>query len=452
MLPELVERFAKESPTSVMMRGLLEQVFRPERLDQIFETHAKVQYQRELLFSSLVNLLSLVVCGIQPSVNAAYRKKAQELNVTRNAVYEKLNGVELQVSRALLKETGAELSQLIDKLGGKSRELLPGYEVRILDGNGLAASERRLKVLREVGSAPLPGKSLVVLDPVRRLAVDIFPCEDGHTQERRLLSQVLDSVDAHQLWMADRNMCTQQFLCQLAAKDAKFVIREHKNLPQTPVSEEISAGKVEAGELFEQAIQIQFEGAVVIARRIILRLSKPTRHGDVEIVVLTNLPQEEANAEIVARLYRERWRIEGLFLSVTMNFEGEIKTLAYPKAALFSFTLALISYNTLAVLKASLATVHGVEEVESSLSDFYVVEELQGVYRGMMIAIPPEQWHDFRHLSLDSLALRLQELARRVNLKLFTKQPRKKTKTKKPPLQRDPKKPHVSTAKLLSRQ
>lgn len=81
------------------------------------------------------------MCGIQPSVNAAYRRKAEELNVTRNAVYKKLSGVELQVSRALLKETGAELSQLIDKLGGKSRDLLSGYEVRILDGNGLAATE-----------------------------------------------------------------------------------------------------------------------------------------------------------------------------------------------------------------------------------------------------------------------------------------------------------------------
>ena len=189
MLSELLELFANESPISVMMRGLMEKVFRPERLDDIFKTHAKVQYERELLFSSLVNLLSLVVCGIQPSVNAAYRKKAKELNVTRNAVYEKLNGVETQVSRALLKETAAELSELMDEMGGQSAPLLKGYEVRILDGNGLAATERRLKVLREVSSAPLPGQSLVVLDPMRRLAVDIFLCEDGHAQERRLFKR-----------------------------------------------------------------------------------------------------------------------------------------------------------------------------------------------------------------------------------------------------------------------
>ena len=452
MLSELLELFAKESPISVMMRGMMEKVFRPERLDNIFKSHAKVQYERELLFSSLVNLLSLVVCGIQPSVNAAYRKKAKELNVTRNAVYEKLNGVETQVSRALLKETAAEMSDLVDAMGGRSAPLLKGYEVRILDGNGLAATERRLKVLREVASAPLPGKSLVVLDPMRRLAVDIFPCEDGHAQERRLFKQVLAEVEPGQLWMADRNMCTQEFLCKIAQKEAGFVIREHQGLPHTALTPLKRVATLEAGELFEQTVKVQFEGEAIEVRRVVLNLAKPTRHGDKEIVVLTNLPQEDADAECVVQLYRQRWQVEGLFLTVTMNFEGEIKTLAYPKAALFSFTMALVAYNILAMVKGALASVHGVEKIEAGLSDFYVVDELQGVYRGMMIAIPAFHWQDFQQLSLEALAQQLQDLAKGVNLKLFCKQPRKKKTKKKPPLKRDPQKPHVSTAKLLSQQ
>lgn len=85
--------------------------------------------------------------------------------------------------------------------------------------------------------APLPGKSLVVLDPERHLAGDIFPCEDGHAQERRLFSQVLSVVRSGEVWIADRNMCTQQFLVEIAQHDAAFVIREHQNLPfQAPES------------------------------------------------------------------------------------------------------------------------------------------------------------------------------------------------------------------------
>jgi len=51
-----------------------------------------------------------------------------------------------------------------------------------LDGNCLAASEHRLKPLRATTAGPLPGKSLVVFDPQRNIASDVFPCADGHAQ------------------------------------------------------------------------------------------------------------------------------------------------------------------------------------------------------------------------------------------------------------------------------
>ena len=78
--------------------------------------------------------------------------------------------------------------------------MLPGYRVKILDGNAIAASEHRLKVLRQISSAPLPGQSLVVLDPSLMLAVDIFPCEDGHAQERSLFDEVLRTVEEDDEW------------------------------------------------------------------------------------------------------------------------------------------------------------------------------------------------------------------------------------------------------------
>lgn len=82
MLSSIFDAFVKESPVSVMMRGLMEYVFRPQRINEIFESYSKAQYTRELLFSTLVNLLSLVVCGIHPSVSAAYKAKAESLNVS----------------------------------------------------------------------------------------------------------------------------------------------------------------------------------------------------------------------------------------------------------------------------------------------------------------------------------------------------------------------------------
>lgn len=205
-----------------------------------------------------------------------------------------------------------------------------------------------------------------------------------------MFEQVLATVAPGQLWIADRNMCTLAMLTGLAQRQSAFVIRAHQNLPWEALSEWRSMGVIEAGAVFEQAVKIEFEGKYLALRRIVLRLSQPTRHGDSEIVILTNLPMAEADAIVVLQLYRERWQVEGLFLTVTKNFECEIATLADPKAALFSFSLALVTYNILATLRAALASVHGVETVEATLSDFYVVEELQGTDRGMMIAVPPD--------------------------------------------------------------
>ncbi len=175
MLSTIFERFVEESPISVMVRGLMERVFAAEKINQIFETHAKIQYTKELLFSSLVDMMSLVVCGIYPSVNAAYRAKARQLNVSRTAVYDKLNGVEPGVSAALVKETSASMASLIKLIGGKSEALLAPYRIRVIDGNCLKGTDHRLEVLRKIGAVALPGKSLVILDPELRLAINVFP-------------------------------------------------------------------------------------------------------------------------------------------------------------------------------------------------------------------------------------------------------------------------------------
>lgn len=257
------------------------------------------------------------------------------------------------------------------------------------------------------------------------------------------------TIKPQQLWIADRDMCTLRFLTGIAGREAAFAIREHQNLPWEAVDNLQPVGQVEAGEVLEQTIEIQHLGERLRLRRVMLKLAKPTRPGDAEIVVLTNLRFAAASAVRVVQLYQERWQIEGLFLAVTQNFEGEIDTLAYPKAALLSFTLALMAYNILATLRAALASVHDVGKIEAALSDFYVVEELQGVYRGMMIAIPPVHWRAFEDMSILDLSQLLKDLAAQVELKRFLKQPRKK---KKKPLVADPMRPHVSTAKLLERE
>ena len=164
---------------SCLLRGLLERCFSAERLDGLFESTAQEQYTRNLLFSTACDLLLLTVLKVHPSVHAAYQSRGEGQGFSAAALYDKLKGVETGVSAALVRETAKDLGEIQDALGVRREAWLPGYEIRIVDGNCLEASDKRLRVHRGEGVAPLPGKSLVVLDPQRRLLADVFPCEDG---------------------------------------------------------------------------------------------------------------------------------------------------------------------------------------------------------------------------------------------------------------------------------
>ena len=72
------------------------------------------------------------------------------------------------------------MTNLMQFLGDSPPRLLASHQVRIIDGNCLAATDHRLEALKPYAAKALPGKSLVVLDPDLRMAIDVFPCEDGH--------------------------------------------------------------------------------------------------------------------------------------------------------------------------------------------------------------------------------------------------------------------------------
>lgn len=451
LLQAVFDRFVQKSPVAVMVRGLLENTLNPATVDALFEQHADSQYTRELLFSQIVDLMGQVVCGVYPSVNAGYQKQREHFTVSRTAVYDKINGVEPQVSAALTRQTALGLAGVIRELDGALPELLPGYRVKILDGNCLAKTEHRLEELRTIAAGPLPGKSLVVLDPALMLAIDVFPCEDGHTQERALLGPVLATVEANDVWIEDRNFCTLGFLFGIARRQGYFVVRQHLGLPWQALSELEYAGVNDGVEVWEQKVRLEDPetGEILMVRRLELRLPTPTRDGDGVIYVLTNLPLRAASASVVAGLYRKRWKIETLFAVLESTLESEQPRLGYPKAALFAFCISLVAYNVLAVVLAALRTVHGREIVEQKVSTYYLTDEIKYVYRGMMIAIPADEWEQFREMSVAQLAAVLKELANKAKLSTYQRHPRGPKKPR-PERIHCKNKPHVSTARLIA--
>jgi IS4 transposase len=452
MFSEVIDRFVEQSAVSVMFRGTLENAVTPELLDEVFAETAQRQRCGELLFSSVVNLLGLVATGMRKSVNEAYRAKKDQFTVSVSAVYDKLKGVETEVSRQLVRQTALRMAEVVKRLAPRREPLLRGYLTKIIDGNHLAATEHRIEELRTIGGGPLPGQALVVLEPDRMLVTDVFPCEDGHAQERRLLPQVLLTVEAKDLWIADRNFCTTGFLFGIAARGGAFVIRQHaQNLIYAEMGDRRKVGRCLKGMIYEETLRlVDEEGTFLDVRRVTIKLNKPTRDGETEIRLLTNLPKAVADARTVADLYLRRWTVEKAFQELDQALHGEIKTLGYPGAALLSFCVALLSYNVISVVKTAMNAAHGAKAKREDLSGYYLACELAAAYHGMMIAVPPAEWtRHFASLSAADLARILKILAAKIPPDRFRKNVRgpKKPRPKRTSAKRHP---HVSTARILA--
>ena len=256
------------------------------------------------------------------SVHAAYQAKrtAGEITVSVTSVYNKLNGVEAQTSRALVRDTAGHLRHLVEDVQGGCRPWLPGYRVKVLDGNCIAATEHRLQVLRTTAAGPLPGKALVVYDPAVEMAIDVSRAKTGThkigpcwarwcRRSKRAISGSWIAISASvRSWPASR------------PAPAHSCAATVKGLPVTALAPARFVGSIETGKVYEQEVEVLMaprpgEDAddVRIYRLVRVELTRATRGGDKTLLLLTDLSKSAATGKQVAELYRRRWTIETMF-------------------------------------------------------------------------------------------------------------------------------------------
>jgi hypothetical protein len=453
-LEELLGRFQKESPIAVMARATLDHLVSNDRLNDLFEKHAVQQKCGELLFSTVADLMALVAIKAKPSVHAAYKHRtADRVGVAVASIYYKLQGLEPSVGRALVAETGQEIGKVLSFMkAGLPMPVIEGFQTRIIDANHFAGTEHRIKELRGLGAAALPGQCIPILDPDRRLMVDVIPCEDGHAGECTMIPEILELVQPGQCWIGDRRYGTKTMIMAIAIdKKSHFIFRHALgNIPEWETSgPKVKIGKYEGDTIYEQPIVIEFKGQRLELRRITINLVKPTRDGDTEIHLLTNLPAR-IKARQVAHAYRKRWKIETAFQQMAESLNCEIETLGYPKAALFSFCMGLMMFNLLSLIKTAIAAWHQKPELAENLSTYFIALEISESWSGFRIAISDSEFHKLEgKQTASSLARRLISISKDVNLKRMLKSTRG---PKKPPPTRKSgnRGNHVATSRILA--
>jgi IS4 transposase len=415
----------------------------------------------------VIELVTRVSLGLRPSLHAAARTMGT-LPVSLAALYDKVNRTEPGILRALVRGSAERLAPVAAAVDGGT--ILPGWRLRVLDGNHLPASEKRLAPLRGYRGAALPGQTLVVYDPDSGLVTDLVAGEDAHQSERVLVGPLLASAQPGQLWIGDRHFCTRVVMGGLDESGAGFIVREHAHHPRLAGQGAWrECGRTEMGQLREQLIEVAGVPAPLSAsltslrgiasrwRRIELALDTPTEAGERVISparlragrLWSNLP-EEIGAQRIATLYRERWRVEGMFQRLESVLNSEIRSLGHPRAALLGFTAAVLAYNILALLQRCVEQAHRKQEPPPEVSTYHLALHIRSGYEGMLIALPPEQWRSYDG-DPTALADRLLQLARNVD-------PRQVATSKRGPKVAKPKgyvdaataRAHVATARVLA--
>ena len=419
-MDEILQKYLDRAPVAVMVRATLVRTMAGSALEGIFRRHAAAQYTRGLTFTTLIRLMTGVVFRTYPSVHAVYREDS-EIPVSVTSVYNKLNGLETAISAGLVAETAAAMAEVLTSLPGAPPEPLPGLRLRTLDGNHLAGTDHRLARLRACGAAARPGLALVVRDGRTGLLSHVVPCEDAYTNELALAADPLSLVEPGDLWMGDRNFCTDNYLGGIAGRGARFLVRHRAGTTLHPGGPETDPHAYPGGAVSEQPVRL----GDLECRCILIRLDQPLRDGTAEIRLLSNVPADQLGARRAGGLYRTRWRIESAFQELTTSLRCEVATLGYPRAALFGFALGVVAYNLLVTTRAALASGLG-EEVgsESALSSYPMATQVSAVDQGLSIAVPESSWGRFQAMTSAEFAAWLHEVASGVDWRPYRKRPR----------------------------
>jgi hypothetical protein len=446
----LWQRLIELRPLALLTRCVMQSVLN-EELDDVFEEHRDQQYSREILFSQLARTIAEVVLGLAKSPHQAYKKFRKELGVSSAAFYEKLKRVEPQVSEAMVRHSYQKARLLQQALGSEGEEPIAGYHCRMLDGNHLQKTEHRLGELRCLATAPLPGTIVATLELKSNLLDNAYLLEDAHAQESSMLDRLLEDIAKRDLMVADRHFCIVDFLLQLAARQAGFVVRQHGRLKGKLLGKRRKIGRVETGVVYEQQMVIgrTNDQPGLTVRRITIELDEPTRDGDREMHVLSNVLPAEATACELAELYRRRWAIEHAFYVLTVTLTSEVKSLGNPLAALFVFCMAMVAYNCSRVLTASLCAAHGETAVEE-LSEYSLAHEIAYTTDGLLAVFTDEEWNARVPSATGPRVKFLREVARHVDLERHRKS-RRGPKKKPPPRTGFQNGGHVATARLLAK-
>jgi Transposase DDE domain len=334
----------------------------PEQvLQDIYDSYRGASYERCFSFSQLVHLLNDALTRHQGHAQKTLDQHAdsQQCPASEPAFYGKLRRMPIPLSEGFLADGSLRLrSWLPEQPHRQLPASLQAFRVLLFDGKTFKHAAKRLKPLQQRAGRALGGKALVAFEPATGLIVGMAACPDGHTNEAKLVPQLLPQVRQRlpgpRLWVGDQGFGDLAQVRRCTEEGDHCVLRLHPKSQFTPDPLQPARRGVDAqGRAWTDAIgQLHStrEGSKTM-RRITL-----VRPGKKDLVLITDLLDAEAYpANDLLELYRVRWGIETVFLTVSEVFHLKHLIGSHPRGIIFQASLCMMYYNVVQVLRGLVA-------------------------------------------------------------------------------------------------
>lgn len=346
-VPSLLDRLPLAEASWLLWHEVL-----PEAaLQALYDTHRGACYQRCFSFSQLVHPVNGALTRHQGHAPKTLVQHAasQHCPASEPACYGKLRRLPVALSEGFLADGALRLRPWLPDQ--PRRPLPPSLHARralIFDGKALKLAAKRLKPLRQRAGRALGGKALVALEPATGLVAGVAACPDGHTDEAelvpRLLPQLRRRLPGPRLWVADQGFGDPAQVRRCPEEGDHGVLRLPPKSRFTPDPlQPARAGVDAAGRAWAEEIgqlHSRREGTRALRR---ITLARP---GKKDLVLITDLLDTEAYpANDLPELYRVRWSIEPVFLTVSEVFCLKHLIGSHPRGIIFQASLCVMYYD-----------------------------------------------------------------------------------------------------------
>jgi Transposase DDE domain len=370
-----------------------------EALDQIFDENRGRCYEKILSFSFVIYLLRDALLEFNGSARRTMEKAEErgQLETSYRAVYGKLQRMPIAVSTALLAGCTARLRQLYpeaDAARTPTPESLAGYRIEVIDGKAIKRVAKRLKPLWGLPGGVLGGRALVAMDLRSGLATAMAAHPDGDANDAKFVVDLVPEVrrlaPGRRLWVGDRQYCDLTQPAIFAEQGDAFLVRYHpKVLFYADPARPARGGHDGRGRRYVE--DWGYLGSPLRPRkRLYVRRIVLYRPGEEDVILVTNLCDAGAVPAVdLLEVYLNRWGIERMFQQVVEVFGLSHLMGTTPEGTICQFSLCLLLYNMIQVMRGVIAVEAGRRREEISGEKLF--EDVQREMIAWSVTIRPEE-------------------------------------------------------------